>query len=220
MNYKKIYDSLIERGRTRVLNSYKEKHHIIPRCMDGTNDAFNLVDLTPEEHYVAHQLLMKINVGNHALAKAAAMMIPNRPSNKMYGWVRRRFSEAKSAEQTGSGNSQYGTRWKWISNVDLKENRKISLDIDIPSGWVPGLNVWTSIEKEFEKKKAALLKQQEMQNKIETDTALYREYYIIYTKVGYDEFVRKTGYRFSKENLVQRFSKLLPEFVPQNGKKR
>lgn len=163
---------------------------------------------------------MKITVGNHALAKAAAMMIPNRPSNKMYGWVRRRFSEAQSAAQTGSGNSQYGTRWKWISNVDLKENRKIPFDIDTPSGWVPGLNVWTSIEKEFKKKKAALLKQQEMQNKIETDTALYREYYNIYTKVGYDEFVRKTGYRFSKANLVQRFSKLLPEFLPQNGKKR
>ncbi|XAO17074.1 homing endonuclease [Escherichia phage FL23] len=60
MNYEKIYNSLIDRARNRALTGYKERHHIIPKCLGGSNDASNLVDLTPEEHYVAHQLLVKI----------------------------------------------------------------------------------------------------------------------------------------------------------------
>lgn len=34
-----------------------ETHHIKPRCVGGTDDIYNLVDLTPREHYVAHMLL-------------------------------------------------------------------------------------------------------------------------------------------------------------------
>lgn len=34
-----------------------ETHHIKPRCMGGTEDIYNLVDLTPREHYIAHMLL-------------------------------------------------------------------------------------------------------------------------------------------------------------------
>ena len=65
MNYKKIYDSLIERGKNRNLNEYGEKHHIVPKCLGGSNKKENLVKLTPEEHYVAHQLLVKIYPNNN-----------------------------------------------------------------------------------------------------------------------------------------------------------
>lgn len=34
-----------------------ERHHIKPKCIGGTDDIFNLVDLTPREHYIAHKLL-------------------------------------------------------------------------------------------------------------------------------------------------------------------
>lgn len=37
MNYKKYYNLLIERARNRTLDCYVEKHHIIPKCMDGNN---------------------------------------------------------------------------------------------------------------------------------------------------------------------------------------
>lgn len=39
---------------------YTEKHHIVPRCMNGTNSDENLVVLTAKEHFVAHHLLCKI----------------------------------------------------------------------------------------------------------------------------------------------------------------
>ena len=34
-----------------------ERHHIKPKCVGGTDDIYNLVDLTPREHYIAHRLL-------------------------------------------------------------------------------------------------------------------------------------------------------------------
>ena len=136
MNYKKIYDNLIEKAKNRILDGYKESHHIIPRCLGGSNDKENMVNLTPEEHYVAHQLLVKIHPKNYSLIQAASMMIANRPSNKMYGWLKRRHAEAMRHSQLGKNNSQYGT--KWIHNKKTKESKKISKTLAIPEGWNEG----------------------------------------------------------------------------------
>lgn len=136
MNYELHYSRLIEKAKGRSIEGYTERHHIIPRCLGGSDDADNLVRLTPEEHYVAHQLLVKMHPTNHKLINAAAMMIPKRPSNKLYGWLRRKLSSVMSIQQTGSGNSQYGS--VWIHNKLLKENKKINQTEDIPSGWQMG----------------------------------------------------------------------------------
>lgn len=206
MNYYRIYNSLIDRAKAREITGYCEKHHVVPRCLGGTDTQENLVKLTPEEHYLAHQLLVKIHPDNHALAKAAAMMIPNRPTNKMYGWIRRRFSIAKSVEQSGEGNSQFGTRW--IHNPVTKENKKIkSL---LPEGWEYG---------KYKEPKANNQCLKRIQNR-KKQIDIYREYYILYKDVGFDKFVEITRYTKSQANLVQRFASLLDEFVPQNGKKR
>ena len=94
MNYTNIYNQLITRAQSRTLNEYTELHHVIPRCMDGTNEHLNLVELTPSEHLIAHLLLVKIHPGVAGLWYAANMMT-NRFSmnNKQYGWVRRGLSE-------------------------------------------------------------------------------------------------------------------------------
>ena len=63
MNYSKHYFLLIERARNRTLTCYKEAHHIIPKCLGGSDDDTNLVDLTAREHYIAHILLAKIHGG-------------------------------------------------------------------------------------------------------------------------------------------------------------
>ena len=41
MNYQKIYDNIVNRGKNRTINTYTESHHIIPRCMGGSNDKDN-----------------------------------------------------------------------------------------------------------------------------------------------------------------------------------
>ena len=124
MNYQKIYNKLINRAKNRNIMGYVEKHHIIPKCLGGEDCKTNLVNLTPEEHYLAHQLLVKIHPNNPKLIHAAVMMIPNRPSNKLYGWIKRRWSESLTITQSGKNNSQHNTIW--ISNKILKSSKKIS----------------------------------------------------------------------------------------------
>ena len=107
MNYQRIYDLLIEKARNRVpsVDAYYELHHILPKCLNGSNDSNNLIKLTPEEHYLAHQLLVKIHPENKSLVKAANMMTTGKyRSNQLYGWLKRKHSESMS----GEGNHFYG----------------------------------------------------------------------------------------------------------------
>lgn len=63
MNYQKIYNSIIENSKKETrnkINSYYEKHHIIPRCIGGSNKEENLALLTPKEHFICHCLLVNI----------------------------------------------------------------------------------------------------------------------------------------------------------------
>lgn len=61
MNYQNVYNQIIERGKTRHLEGYKEKHHIIPKCLGGSNDKENIVELTAREHFLCHRLLVEIH---------------------------------------------------------------------------------------------------------------------------------------------------------------
>ena len=102
MDYQRHYDLLIERARCRKLTVYVEKHHIIPRCMGGGDEPENLAHLTPEEHYVAHQLLVKLHPSNRKLVFAAWMMCNGkRRSNKRYAWLKRRQLQVLSETHRG-----------------------------------------------------------------------------------------------------------------------
>jgi len=74
MNYEKIYNEIVERGKARKLKGYKEKHHIIPKCLGGTNDNNNLVELTAKEHFICHKLLTEIYPNENGLHYAVRML--------------------------------------------------------------------------------------------------------------------------------------------------
>ena len=58
MTYNEFIDKIInERGRFNCGNEYHERHHIIPKCLGGTNNKDNLIDLYAKEHFEAHRLL-------------------------------------------------------------------------------------------------------------------------------------------------------------------
>ena len=142
MDYKKHYDSLIERGKNRTLKGYKETHHILPRCLGGTDDPDNLVDLTAEEHFLAHQLLVKIYPQNENLIYACHRMAyskkDSRSNNKMYGWLRKRFSNkmrSDAKKRIGSKNGSYGK--SWYHNPVTLESGKFDPN-SIPYGWEKG----------------------------------------------------------------------------------
>lgn len=101
MDYRAHYNRLIKRAHSRTLEGYCERHHIIPRCLEGDDNPSNIVHLTPEEHYIAHLLLVKIHPESYGLLWAAVQMtgkvprqlVDKKSRNKLYGWLRRRFSE-------------------------------------------------------------------------------------------------------------------------------
>lgn len=120
MDYKRHYTRLIERARNRIIDGYVERHHVIPRCMSGSDYEGNLVSLTPEEHLIAHLLLVKMFPGNQKLLYAANMMVNCENgiynNNKRYGWVRRMHA----ASMVGTNNPFYG---KHHSEETLKKMR-------------------------------------------------------------------------------------------------
>ncbi len=106
MNYLKHYNLLMERApKTRPKSIYTERHRILPGCMGGKYVIENIAYLTPEEHYLAHQLLVKIYPEQHKLAQAMHMLTVSinyhSRNNKEYGWVKRRYSKAVSIQKTG-----------------------------------------------------------------------------------------------------------------------
>jgi group I intron endonuclease len=125
MDYLKIYNSLVERGKNRQLTGYTETHHIIPKCVGGTNDKWNLVKLTAREHFICHLLLCEIYPKNTKLRFALWNMCnvkrkhQNRfkVSSRLYNFIREEYSKNVS----GVNNPRFG---KKLTN---EQKNKISL---------------------------------------------------------------------------------------------
>lgn len=122
MNYKRIYNSIIDNRRSNPLDEskYGEWHHIIPRSLDGTDEPENLVRLSAREHFICHALLAEMYEEgsnewykmNHAFMMMKCSSIlhdSNRYFNsRLYEHKRKDFSKVMSESQAGSNNSQYG----------------------------------------------------------------------------------------------------------------
>lgn len=88
MNYTKIYNQIISNSQSRSDPVTYEKHHIIPRCLGGSNAKSNIVKLSPREHFVCHLLLAKMYSGEQRkkMLFAFRMMCygPTRSHNDRY----------------------------------------------------------------------------------------------------------------------------------------
>lgn len=85
--HKKVYDDIINRGKLRGLNKnlldyYTECHHIIPRCLGGTDEKSNLVLLTAKEHIICHILLTRIFPNNRKLLFSVISFLIGSPNTK------------------------------------------------------------------------------------------------------------------------------------------
>lgn len=70
MNYSNIYTRLC----SSTFSGRTERHHIIPRCLGGSDDDRNICFLSPRAHALAHRLLAKMHPSHQGLAFAAFMM--------------------------------------------------------------------------------------------------------------------------------------------------
>jgi hypothetical protein len=101
------YNKLCKRGQARAssrrqakkLLSYTECHHIKPKCMGGSDEASNLVYLSAREHFIAHQLLVKIYPNYKRLVMALHRLMTDKQGNKLngkdYEWIRKANSKAR-----------------------------------------------------------------------------------------------------------------------------
>lgn len=117
-NYNQFIQNILEtRGRFACGEEYCERHHIIPKCMGGTDEEDNLIDLYAKEHYEAHRLLAIENPNNHKLIYAWWCMSTMKSkytedryeiSADEYEESKRAYAEMCSIRYTGDGNPMYG----------------------------------------------------------------------------------------------------------------
>lgn len=102
MTYQEFINNILQtRGRFIDSEEYHERHHIIPRCKNGSNDKDNLIDLFAREHFIAHKLLAEENMDDDQLVRAYTLMAFVKDDNQQryeltsdeYEEVRRIYAE-------------------------------------------------------------------------------------------------------------------------------
>lgn len=135
------YWKLCSRAMQRELDVeiYTENHHIFPKCKYGNNNF--VVKLTAGEHFIAHQLLVKMFPKNRKLIYAARMMTINDPrsqkriNNKLYGWLKEKYS--KMGQSAESNRKRRETQRGKKQSEETK--RKKSLALMGHPGWNKGV---------------------------------------------------------------------------------
>lgn len=157
MNYNKIYDDIVNFAKSDAANrtnGYFEKHHILPKSLGGIDDENNLVKLTAREHFICHWLLVKMyDKGTVERQKMLCALWRMRSQSnthathyvnaRAYEKLRIEFAntvrEMMSKNQSGSNNSQFGT--KWYTNSNTGESKKFK-EAPIETCWLEGRNLF------------------------------------------------------------------------------
>lgn len=143
VTYDEFINNILEtRGRFACGDEYHERHHIIPRCIGGTNDEENLIDLFAKEHFEAHRLLALENPNNSKLIYAWYMISYVESSNQEryklnaeeYEEIKKNYSQMLSEQMNGENNYFYGVHMYGENNAfygktHSEENKKKMSDI-------------------------------------------------------------------------------------------
>jgi hypothetical protein len=139
MDYQRIYNQIVDRAkqeeRKKGNGTYYESHHILPKCLGGSNKKENLVLLTGREHFLVHWMLVRIYPENKSLVHAFWAMCNRKgkgqeerysSSSRGYAEAKLRFSELRSKTltsfyQTPEGQVFFENRHK---NMDYVSNNK------------------------------------------------------------------------------------------------
>lgn len=123
--YNDFINNILEtRGRFNC-DGYCERHHIQPKCLNGSNDENNLIDLYAREHFEAHRLLALENPDNNKLVAAWWMMSHSNGNDnqKWYELTSEEYEEARIAfvnSVSGENHPMFG------KHLSVETKRKIS----------------------------------------------------------------------------------------------
>jgi len=116
--YERWYNQITSNAKHRVLETYTECHHIIPRSLGGEDTAENLVHLTAREHFICHWLLTKFTTGEarDKMIYALRMMRANKSGKRynskitarVYENLKEEYAKIHSAKFSGENNPMYG----------------------------------------------------------------------------------------------------------------
>ncbi len=109
---------------------YYETHHIIPRCMGGSDDPSNLVKLTFEEHKEAHRVLCEQYPEHKGLKVAYLFMCgqtedARKARQRLGGSIAGKITAQAMGQKYGASNGRASAH-KRVGNPNLKEAGKRS----------------------------------------------------------------------------------------------
>ena len=220
MNYQRIYSDIIKKAksenrkklRKNKLNYiYYENHHIIPRCLEGSDEKENLVLLISKEHYLCHVLLTYIYPENSKIACALFYMTNNkRYNNKIIKSSREyeyaRYMYISTLNVKGEKNGMFGKGYKLkgekngryhmpISEETLKKYKKPKT-----KEHKKNLSIAKKGKPTWNKNKKGLQKHsQETINKIREKNS--GENNKMFNKTPYDVWLEKFGKEIANEKL-------------------
>lgn len=130
--YTKWYNNLIKSRKIRIPDKldYYEIHHIIPKCMGGSDSQENLVKLTAKEHYIAHLLLTEMCIDKEYQRKMKFSLQKMMGNSSTWSSAQYEIARKKNHEAlVGRTFSEEHKRKLSISNTGLKRNEKTKSNI-------------------------------------------------------------------------------------------
>lgn len=131
--YKEFIQNILNaRGRFACGDEYHERHHILPKCLGGSNNEDNLIDLFAREHFIAHKLLATENPDNEKLVYAWWCMCNIKNKNQeRYEITAEEYEECKishkemlSKKMSGENNPMYGKHHSEEAKEKIREAAK------------------------------------------------------------------------------------------------
>lgn len=134
-------------------SNYYENHHILPKSLGGVNNSYNIVLLTPREHFICHWLLIKIYPKGSNERKKMLYAFWNMRKNpspnykryinaRAYELLRKEYvnvhRENMKVKQGGVNNSNYGKHW--FTNRNTGESKHFIIAPD--ETWIEGRNLF------------------------------------------------------------------------------
>ena len=131
MDYRRAYSRLILRATGREVSGYVERHHIVPKCLGGTDAVDNIVLLTAREHFLAHRLLTRVYPANKGVWYAIIAM------GRLPGVSARIFASERAHAARARVGTKYGAEAKAKMSLAKKGKPSVSPSTCFKPGYTP-----------------------------------------------------------------------------------
>lgn len=161
--YTKWYYIIVNNAKERQIfdtEQYYEKHHIIPKSLNGSNNKNNIVKLTGKEHYVAHLLLLKMCDNTKDKRKMAysfnrmcqkGKWTTNRYNSNLYEYHRK----IRAKNLSGKGNGMFGKKHTAVTKLKMRNKRLGNVKSNTPENLEKKRQKWLISNPNYNKESAS-----------------------------------------------------------------